>query len=201
MGLSPLLWPAGVVAPSPDPVPRWLKWAGGLGLALLILRALGKPAVIRGLLVSYPAYIPPGGNYKVRRKNGKIHKGVDIFAPEGTAVAAAAAGRVSWSGSITGYGETVVLDHPGGVRTLYAHLSRRDVGVGTEVAQGDLVGRVGRTADDPKCGRYFCDDPPHLHFEVITDAGPINPSRERTNPLAWLDDAGMAPYSTATAVA
>lgn len=181
-------------------MPRWLKWVGGLGLGLLILRALGAPSVIRGLLVSYPAYIPPGGNYKVRRKNGKVHKGVDIFAPEGTAVAAAAAGRVSWSGSISGYGETIVLDHPGGVRTLYAHLSRRDVGVGTEVAQGDLVGRVGRTADDPSgCGRYFCKDGPHLHFEVITDDGPINPSRARTNPLAWLDDVGMAPYQVAVA--
>ena len=179
-------------------MPRWLKWVGGLGLALLILRALGKPSTIRGLLVSYPATIPPGGGYKVRRKGGKVHKGVDIFAPEGTAVAAAASGQVEYSGSIAGYGETVVLRHPGGLRTLYAHLSRRDVRSGEEVAQNDLVGRVGRTADDPSgCGRYFCKDGPHLHFEVITDDGPINPSRARANPLVWLADAGMSPYATA----
>lgn len=181
----------------PRPTPRWVWWVAGTGLGLLLLRILGKPAVIQGLLVSYAGKIPRGGQYKFLRADGRVHKGIDVFAPEGTAVAAAERGRVEYSGIIQGFGEVVVVDHPQfGVRSLYAHLSKRYVAVGQEVAQNDLVGAVGRTANDPDgCGRYFCSSAPHLHFEVITDAGPINRSRSRTSPLAWLADVGMAPYA------
>lgn len=178
-----------------QPTPRWVWWVAGTGLGLLLLRLFGKPAVTRGLLVSYPATIPRGGQYKFLRDDGRVHRGIDIFAPEGTAVAAAERGRVEYVGVISGYGEVVVINHPQGVRTLYAHLSKQYVGVGQDVAQNDLVGAVGRTANDPDgCGRYFCTSKPHLHFEVITDDGPVNRSRTRTSPLAWLADVGMAPY-------
>ena len=174
--------------------PKWVWWVGGAGLVWLFIRWLVPPPGIVGALVAYAANIPPGGRFGVRRKGGKVHKGVDIFAPEGTPVVAAADGVVDYSGRISGYGETITLAHDGGLRTLYAHLSRRYAARGASVSRGDTIGLVGRTADG-ECGRYFCADPPHLHFEVITDSGPINPSRDRVEPVAWLADQGLAPYA------
>ena len=55
-----------------------------------------------------------------------------------------------------------------------------------------MIGNVGRTAYG-KCGTYFCDDPPHLHFEVIPGEGGINPRLQRSDPLAWLSSQGVRP--------
>ena len=94
------------------------------------------------------------------------YNGVDIGAPEGTAVYAAAAGEViisksgAWNG---GYGNYIVIKHSNGVETLYAHLSSNAVSVGTWVNQGDLIGGVGSTGKST--GQ-------HLHFEV---RGATNP--------------------------
>jgi LysM repeat protein len=88
------------------------------------------------------------------------YNGVDLGAPVGTPVRAAAAGEViisrssGWNG---GYGQYIVVKHPNGTQTLYAHLSSNGVGVGTKVAQGQTIGAVGNT------GRSTGS---HLHFEV-----------------------------------
>ena len=178
-----------------QPTPKWVWVVGGAGALWLLVRWLvGAPRGVVGALVAYAAKIPPGGRFGVRRNDGVIHKGIDVFAPEGTPVVAAADGVVDYSGRISGYGETIAIRHAGGERTLYAHLSRRYPRVGVAVAQGETIGLVGRTADGD-CGRYFCDSPAHLHFEVITDAGPINRSRARVEPVAWLADQGLAPYA------
>jgi len=93
--------------------------------------------------------------------------GVDIGAPTGTSVFAAAGGTVivarsggAWNG---GYGNYIVVSHPNGTQTLYAHLSRVLVGVGSHVDQGDTIGRVGSTGASTGS---------HLHFEV---RGAVNP--------------------------
>lgn len=99
------------------------------------------------------------------KKVNKLHKGIDIPAPKGTAIVAAEAGRVILASWVNGYGYTVVIDH-GGLETWYAHMSKITVKEGAEVNRGDKIGEVGTTGDST--GN-------HLHFEVRTDKGPVNP--------------------------
>jgi len=92
----------------------------------------------------------------------KFHHGIDIRAAYGQDIQAAGAGRVVSAGTEGGYGETVVIEHPGGLRTRYAHLSAVLVTPGQEVAAGQVVGRAGQS------GRATGT---HLHFEVTTATG------------------------------
>ena len=85
------------------------------------------------------------------------HHGVDIKAPKGTPVRAAAAGVVVFSGRQSSYGRVVKIRHPNGLSTTYAHNSANFVKVGERVKAGTLIGAVGRT------GRATTN---HLHFEV-----------------------------------
>jgi len=112
---------------------------------------------------NYPVYI----GYYLRpivggRKSQGIHgnNGIDLAAPTGTSILAAADGRVivsRRSGYNGGYGLYVVISHPNGTQTLYAHMSRNNVSVGQNVAQGQVIGAVGSTGKSTG---------PHLHIEV-----------------------------------
>ena len=164
----------------------WALVATGAAALAYVLIRVRQGA---GILVVGPGNIPRGGRFGVPRKT-HTHVGIDVFAPEGTPVRAAGAGTVEASGPITGYGETVVVDQADGVRSLYAHLSVRSVRAGETIRHGQLVGRVGRTAYGD-CGRYFCHSPPHLHYEVITNARPINRFRSRIEPVAYLATKGV----------
>jgi murein DD-endopeptidase MepM/ murein hydrolase activator NlpD len=104
------------------------------------------------------------GRYGVRA--GRRHDGIDIAAPEGTQVAAAAAGTVIYAGEQSGYGAIVIVRHESGLVTLYAHNSRLLVGEGDRVRRGEPIARVGQT------GRTTG---PHLHFEVREGTRPRNP--------------------------
>jgi murein DD-endopeptidase MepM/ murein hydrolase activator NlpD len=95
-----------------------------------------------------------------------FHSGVDLSAPEGTAVKAAANGTVVHAHWGSGYGRLVVVDHGGGLQTYYAHLARIDVVAGQEVTRGQVVGSSGTS------GRSTA---PHLHYEVRQNGTPINP--------------------------
>lgn len=99
---------------------------------------------------------------------GRHHYGLDVAAPTGTPVRAAAAGRVTFSGSRGNYGLLIVIDHGGGVETRYAHLSRLQVKEGDRVRQGQVIGRVGSTGNSTG---------PHLHFEVLIDGTHQDPER------------------------
>lgn len=96
------------------------------------------------------------------------HAGVDIAAPSGAPVRAATAGTVSFAGTASGYGRTVIIDHGSGLTTLYAHLSSTTVRPGQPVTAGARVGAVGSTG---------LSTGPHLHFEVRVDGRPQDPSR------------------------
>jgi lipoprotein NlpD len=104
------------------------------------------------------------GRFGVR--SGQRHDGIDIAAPEGTPVRAAADGTVIYAGEQAGYGALVIVKHEDGLVTLYAHNSAVLVKDGARVRKGDPVARVGQT------GRTTG---PHLHFEVREGTRPKNP--------------------------
>jgi murein DD-endopeptidase MepM/ murein hydrolase activator NlpD len=97
---------------------------------------------------------------------GRMHEGIDIGAPYGAPIYAAAAGTVSYAGVMGGYGNIILVDHGGGVVTAYAHQSAFVAGVGTSVSAGDLIGRIGSTGQSTG---------PHLHFEVRVGGSPRDP--------------------------
>ena len=95
------------------------------------------------------------------------HAGLDIGAPKGTPIAAAASGTVTYSGNANdGYGYYVIISHGNGVQTVYAHCSQLLVSKGQTVNQGDIIGKVGSTGNST--GN-------HLHFEVRKDGIKYNP--------------------------
>jgi len=100
-------------------------------------------------------------------RGSRFHTGVDFPAPAGTGIAAARYGRVSYAAWMPGgWGYLVSIVHGNGVRTLYAHLARIDVGVGTRVGAGHQIGLVGSTGHATG---------PHLHFEVRVRGASVDP--------------------------
>lgn len=97
---------------------------------------------------------------------GRLHAGVDIGARTGTAIWSAKAGNVIFTGRQSGYGNVVIVDHGGGLTTLYAHQSRIKAYEGQRVRQGQTIGSVGST------GRSTG---PHLHFETRYNGRARNP--------------------------
>ena len=97
---------------------------------------------------------------------GRLHAGIDIAAPAGTPIAASASGQVVYAGSMSGYGLLVVIQHPGGAATAYAHNSSNSVSAGQPVSQGQTIATVGCT------GHCFGD---HVHFEVRVGGSPVDP--------------------------
>jgi murein DD-endopeptidase MepM/ murein hydrolase activator NlpD len=115
-------------------------------------------------------YYSSNYGYRLDPINGKtsFHTGVDLIAPPGTPVVAAAGGVVSTVAFVAEYGNIVEVDHDNGLTSRYAHLSKSLVKVGDVVMKGQniaLVGATGRTTG------------PHLHFEVREKGIPLNPNK------------------------
>lgn len=123
-------------------------------------------------------------SYSLRRMHPVFHKvrphlGVDYAAPTGTPVRALGSGVVSFKGWKGGYGNTLIIRHPNGVETQYAHLSRfaRNIGKGVRVDQGRVVAYVGSTGISTG---------PHLDFRVKKNGKFVNPntlSGARSHPV------------------
>lgn len=117
----------------------------------------------------YPLTSGFGGRVDpISGKMGTFHNGIDIGAPGGTDVLAAEGGVVILAQWYGGYGETVIIEHGGGLQTLYAHMRTGTITVnkGSKVARGDKLGAVGTTG-------YSTGN--HLHFTVYKDGEPVNP--------------------------
>jgi murein DD-endopeptidase MepM/ murein hydrolase activator NlpD len=97
----------------------------------------------------------------------EFHQGLDIAAPTGTTVTAAASGTVIMAQWYGGYGNYILIDHGGGFSTGYGHLSAIYVSNGQAVKRGQAIGAVGSTGASTG---------PHLHFEVRIDGKPVDPA-------------------------
>lgn len=129
----------------------------------------------RTLLESTPSILPTRGWLSSRFSASRMHpvhnrplphEGIDISAPEGTPIFAAAKGRVSRAGWVVGYGLTIEIDHGFGFTTLYGHASKLIVDVGDEVMRGDVIAQVGSTGITTA---------PNLHYEVRVGGVPRDP--------------------------
>lgn len=109
--------------------------------------------------------------YRIHPITGKkkLHAGMDMAAPKGTAVYAAETGVVIVAQSWSGYGNCIIIDHGGGLWTLYGHLMNGGIHVkkGETVKRGEKIGSVGSTGQST--GN-------HLHFEVRKNSEPVNPA-------------------------
>ncbi|WP_241154353.1 M23 family metallopeptidase [Staphylospora marina] len=151
---------------------RYVNQLGGLSYdcSPVDLENLG-PVSASGFLRPIPT------NFRITSKFGprwgRIHTGLDFACQGGvTPIVASKSGRVAASlfgtpgSGFFGYGEVVLVDHGGGVQTLYAHMTQRNVNVGDQVAQGQQLGICGSTGNSTG---------PHLHFEVRINGGRFDP--------------------------
>jgi hypothetical protein len=130
----------------------------------------------RDLMEATPSILPTNGWMSSRFSQSRIHPihnrpmphpGIDIAAEKGTAIYAAAKGRVIRAGWVVGYGLTVEIDHGYGYTTLYGHASKLLVRRGDEITRGDIVAQVGSTGVTTSS---------HLHYEVRVNGVPQNPA-------------------------
>ena len=128
------------------------------------IAALGRARPRSPLSLDWPVAPDLGDGFGPR--GNAFHAGQDFVASAGTPVAAARTGRVVWAAPRGSFGNTVVVAHGRGVRTLYAHLSRIDVTLFDDVATGATIGAVGST------GRSTG---PHVHFEVRVRGAAVDP--------------------------
>ncbi|MBQ7552711.1 MAG: M23 family metallopeptidase [Rickettsiales bacterium] len=117
---------------------------------------------MNNLIRPLPDVYPISSNFGLRRHpihniNG-WHNGVDIAAPNGTNIRSAGDGEVIWEGNNESYGNMIVVEHPDGKLSLYAHMQETNVKTGDKVKTGDSIGKVGNTGHSK--GN-------HLHYEVI----------------------------------
>jgi murein DD-endopeptidase MepM/ murein hydrolase activator NlpD len=117
-----------------------------------------------------PVKAPVSSGYGVRTDpftgQKRFHSGIDLAAPAGTQVLAPWGGKIVSVGSEAGYGNYVVVQHPEGFQTRYAHLGSASVRRGDPVTAGEVLGTVGSS------GRSTG---PHLHFEIMRDGRRIDP--------------------------
>lgn len=110
--------------------------------------------------------------YSKTLEQWRTHSGIDIASDRGTAVKAAADGIIADVKNDPRFGVTIIIDHQNGFKTVYANLADGSiVNPNQLIKQGDIIGSVGNTASLESA------DPPHLHFEVLKDDIPVDPTQ------------------------
>lgn len=129
-----------------------------------------QPKIVEKGTQTPPTYIKPitVGSFSspFGTRWGRMHEGVDWSCPVGSAIKASCGGKVVSAGWMNGYGNCIVLSHPDGKQTRYAHLSSILVEVGQTVSQGDKIALSGNTGNSTG---------PHLHFEILIGGEPVDP--------------------------
>jgi murein DD-endopeptidase MepM/ murein hydrolase activator NlpD len=133
-------------------------------------RKIAKDSGIKNYMVPLKGRIVSGFGYRIHPiyRKRKFHRGLDIDGRRGTPIRAAMTGEVIFSGWMGGYGRLVVIKHPDGWVTRYAHNSKNLVKKGDRVVAGQVIAKVGST------GRSTGD---HLHFETWNNGKLVNPLR------------------------
>ena len=134
--------------------------AGGATIA-----ALRRPRSRVPIRIERPVAAPVSSRFGPRES--RFHAGVDLAAPRGSPVRAAAAGMVSFAGWMDGFGRLITIDHRSETTTFYAHLSRFSVRPGEHVSGGERIGYVGSSG--------VLVSGPHLHFEVRVRYASVDP--------------------------
>jgi murein DD-endopeptidase MepM/ murein hydrolase activator NlpD len=129
-----------------------------------VLAALRRPPPRSPVALAWPLQAPVGDRFGPR--GNRFHAGIDLVVSAGTPFAAAATGRVIYSGRASTFGILIAIDHGAGVETFSAHLARTFVRVGQSVRLGQVVGEVGSSGESTG---------PHLHFEVHVRGAAIDP--------------------------
>ena len=128
----------------------------------------GAPAGAGGMI--WPISVPITSEFGWRTHpifgTARFHSGLDIGGDYGMPIYAAASGTVIYAGWISGYGNAVIIDHGGGVTTLYGHNDSLNVSEGENVAQGQVIAMCGSTGNSTG---------PHCHFEVRENGEPVSP--------------------------
>lgn len=149
-----------------------LLWIPGASRALRVPPYEGGAGVVAAVLPSGKRFVRPLDgpiSSGFGSRGGRPHDGIDILAPEGTKVRAAAYGVVIYAGDgMKGYGNAVVIDHGEEVTTLYAHLREIRIESGDAVGEGEPIGTVGTTGNATT---------PHLHFELRVGDRAVDPER------------------------
>jgi murein DD-endopeptidase MepM/ murein hydrolase activator NlpD len=137
-----------------------------VGLEPVSVPVVAEPDLSLSLALEGPRTSAFGWRRDPLHGERRFHGGIDVAAAYGREVPVAGPGRVVRAEDSGGYGLMVEVEHAGGVRTRYAHLSSLAVVAGQELAQDEVVGRVGRS------GRATGH---HLHFEVLVDGRRVDP--------------------------
>ncbi len=154
-----IIIPDGEATPPPTAAPKKKSVVAKIGQ---LVRNESAPTAGSGYFAK-----PVSGYTRTQGLHGPQHNGVDLASYYGAPIYAAASGEViiskdsGWNG---GYGEYIVVDHPNGTQTLYAHLSETSVAVGAHVEQGQVIGSMGSTGKSTGT---------HLHFEVRGSQNPF----------------------------
>lgn len=129
-----------------------------------------EKATINGV---YIAVVPVQGRITSRFGSRETirdhdHKGLDIAAKTGTPIKAAADGKITYSDTMSGYGNLIIIDHGNGIKTYYGHCSKLYKKEGQKVSAGDVIAAVGNTGNSTGS---------HLHFEIRKNGVYLNPTK------------------------
>jgi murein DD-endopeptidase MepM/ murein hydrolase activator NlpD len=154
-----LFIPGGSKISLPKPAP--VKQYTGIAAIKEVVSPSGGAAPVPGNKMNWPANAS-----RITQYYSWKHTGLDIAAPVGTDIYASDAGTIEYIGWGTGYGNQIVIDHGGGKKTRYAHLSKFYVKKGAKISKGQTIAAMGSTGWSTGS---------HLHFEVIINGRKYNP--------------------------
>jgi murein DD-endopeptidase MepM/ murein hydrolase activator NlpD len=175
---GPLLY-AGLNRAGGKPL-QLVRWRSGSRVEWIDANALEQPATGSAMVWPAAGRLTSGFGYRLHPilRYRRLHAGIDIAAPSGTPIVAAAAGQVTLAGWAGGNGRQVRISHGGGIATSYSHMSAIAAETGSFVRQGQVIGYVGSSGLSTGA---------HLHYSVYVSGQPVNPMSVRLSAPAPVD--------------